>query len=56
VLILVEDAAESVSAAYVEASDLSHVCDRCGDSSQGCGLLHGLVGVVRLLVLVQSMA
>jgi hypothetical protein len=58
-LILVQDTAESVSSAYVEVSDSSYVCDRCGDSPQGCGLPHGLVGsmgVVELLVLVQGMA
>jgi hypothetical protein len=32
-LILVEDAAESVSSADVEVRDSSYICDRCGNSS-----------------------
>ena len=32
-LVFVEDTAESVSAADVEVSDPSYVCDRCGDGS-----------------------
>jgi hypothetical protein len=56
--VLVDDAAESVSPAYVQEGDLPGF-ERFGHCAQGCRLVHGLVGpvcVVVLLELVQGSA
>ncbi|WP_153264647.1 hypothetical protein [Nonomuraea phyllanthi] len=41
-----EDAAEPVSSAYVQAGDSLWICDRIGDSAQRGCLVQGLVGSV----------
>ena len=47
--VLVEDPAESVAPAYVQAFDVARF-ERSGDSSQGCGTGQGPVGTVLVVV------
>jgi hypothetical protein len=49
VLVLVEDSAQAVPPAYVEASDLRRICDRAGEWAQRAGVCYALIGAVGIV-------
>ncbi|MBB4921885.1 hypothetical protein FHR34_000878 [Kitasatospora kifunensis] len=57
--VLVDHSAEPIVSAYVQAGDPSGISDRLGHHAQWCGLVHGLMGPVRVVMpleLAQGMA